>query len=101
MLQAALQILSYFVRNPSAIDSLEGIAKWRLLEEAIHRNVLETEQALEWLVQQGYLLERPETKAVRLYSLNVEKRAEAESLLHAEGQPSPTGDKVSIKDKAK
>jgi hypothetical protein len=31
------QIVSYFLRNPNAADTLEGIARWRLLEERIHQ----------------------------------------------------------------
>jgi len=98
---AARQILSYFVRNESAVDSLEGIAKWRLLEEAIHRNVLETEQALEWLVRQGYLVESMQPHAGRLFSFNAAKRAEARFLTHAEEQPSPYGNHALGKDEAK
>lgn len=75
------QILSYFVRNPGTADSLEGIARWRLLEESIHRNVQETEIALSWLVKEGYLLSTPGLHASRLFQLNVAKRADAESLL--------------------
>jgi len=80
---AAKQILSYFVRHPSAVDSLEGIARWRLLEEAIHQNILETEKALRWLVQEGYLIETLEPHSGRLFHLNREKQGEAISLLDA------------------
>jgi hypothetical protein len=71
------QMLSYFVRNPSAVDSVEGIARWRLLEEQIERTVRETETALEWLLAEGYLLEvrRPGTE--RLYQLNLKRRSKA------------------------
>jgi len=98
---AARQILSYFVRNPSAVDSLEGIAKWRLLEEEIHRGVLETQQALEWLSGQGYLIESMQAHTGKLYSFNAAKRAEVQSLLHAERPPGPHGDRASGKDETK
>jgi hypothetical protein len=88
---AARQILSYFVRNPSAADSLEGIAKWRLLEEAIHRNVVETKEALEWLVERGYLIEIAQPHAGRLFQLNTEKRTDAKSFLDAATEPEPRG----------
>jgi hypothetical protein len=80
------QILSYFVRNPGAADSLEGIARWRLLEESIHRSVQETERALSWLVKEGYLLAIPQLHASRLFQLNAVKQVEAESLLHYPGE---------------
>jgi hypothetical protein len=93
--------LSYFVRNESAVDSLEGIAKWRLLEEAIHRNVRETEQALEWLVRQGYLKESPQPHAGRLYSFNTAKRVEAQSLLDGEQRQWPPVNHSSTEGEAK
>ena len=83
---AARQILSYFVRNPSAADSLEGIAKWRLLEEAIYRNVLETKEALEWLVQEGFLVETAQPHSGHTFRLNAERRMEARSFLEVEQQ---------------
>jgi DNA-binding PadR family transcriptional regulator len=49
------QILNYFLRNSKAADTLEGIARWRLLEEQVHRSFQQTESALAWLVEQGFL----------------------------------------------
>jgi hypothetical protein len=77
----AIEVLSYFVRNPAAKDSLEGIARWRLLEQAIHRTITETEAALKWLVQEGYLMEVKQTQSSRLFYLNPERRSQAEDLL--------------------
>jgi hypothetical protein len=51
----AREVLNYFVRHPQAADTLEGVARWRLMDEAIRRTLDETEAALEWLVRQGYL----------------------------------------------
>ena len=68
--QIARQILSYFVRNPQAADSLEGIARWRLLQERIHRTVQETGAALSWLVSEGYLREMSNPGAEPLYQLD-------------------------------
>ena len=48
----AREILNYFVRNPHAADTLEGVARWRLMDEMIRRKLDETEAALECLV--GY-----------------------------------------------
>jgi hypothetical protein len=87
--QPARQILSYFVRNPSAADSLEGIARWRLLEEAIHRNIAETEESLRWLVKEGYLVEMTQMHSTRLFRLNPAKRDEAESALSSGSQTDP------------
>jgi len=76
-----MDVLSYFLRNPDAVDTLENIARWRLLEEAIHRTITETEGALNWLVEEGYLIEIEESTSRRLYRLNPEKLADAEALV--------------------
>ncbi len=77
----AKEILSYFLRNPQAADSLEGVARWRLLEERVHRQIQETGLALEWLVQNGLLVKTDSAWTEAVYRLNEEKRAEAEQLL--------------------
>src|SRR5205814_625719 len=51
------QILGFFVQHRKAADTLEGVARWRLLEEQVRRSVRQTEQALEWLVERGLVEE--------------------------------------------
>jgi len=75
------QILSYFVRNPNAADTLEGITRWRLLEEHLHRSLQETESALAWLVAQGFLDEVKTTGAPPLFRLRPERRADVLSFV--------------------
>jgi hypothetical protein len=79
---SAKQILSYYVRNPGAADSLEGITHWRLLDEAIHRTLTETEESLACLVKEGYLIEMNEGHSKRLFRLNPARQKEAESVLN-------------------
>jgi len=79
----AREILAYFFRNPAAADSLEGIVRWRLLEQAIHRTIFETDGVLTWLVQEGYLIEVEQSESSRLFRLNPEKRQAVEELLRA------------------
>jgi hypothetical protein len=74
----ARQVLGYFVRNPQAIDNLEGIVRWRLLQERVHRTLQETESALTWLVKEGYLREEANPGGEPLYRLNA---AQAQSAL--------------------
>ena len=83
--QIARQVLSYFIRNPHATDSLEGIARWRLLQERIHRTVQETNAALAWLVSEGYLREvlNPGARPP-VYQLNVTQTENAMAFLAAE-----------------
>ena len=49
--------MRYFVQHPEAADSLEGIARWRLIEQRTRDLVAETSDAVEQLVDEG-LLER-------------------------------------------
>jgi hypothetical protein len=86
------QIVSYFVRNPTATDSLEGIAHWRLLEEAVHRNVSATEKALQWLVKEGYLLEIDRPRSQRLFRLNPLRQKDAEALVNSQREGEPPKD---------
>jgi hypothetical protein len=84
------QVLSYFVRNPDAADNLEGITRWRLLEEQIHRSLQETQVALTWLVEQGFLGEVKTPGATPIFRLNPERRADAISFV--EGTSKSTSD---------
>jgi hypothetical protein len=72
----AKDILGYFLDNPQAADDLEGVARWRLLRQSIHRDVEETGQALDWLVQQG-LLTRVSKAGSAIFRLGAEQRAGA------------------------
>ncbi len=88
----AKQIVNYFLRNPRAADSLEGIARWRLLDEQVHQSVRMTETALSYLVGKGLLLaERTET-AGRLYHLNESRRSEAEQFVRGKSSSAPRGE---------
>jgi hypothetical protein len=79
----AREILSYFIRNPRAADTLEGMVRWRLLSEVVHRKIDETRKALDWLVEQGLLLETRSPGVGPIFSLNPEKVPEAQRLLEA------------------
>lgn len=79
--QATREILSYFLRNPEATDSLMGIARWRLLHEVVHRSVTETEAGLKWLVKEGYLRELSVEGSEHLFQLDPAKHKEAQSFL--------------------
>lgn len=62
-------VLRYFTRNPNAADTVEGLARWRLVDEVIHSNLEHVAKAVAWLVSQRMLVEEstsPLTKVVRL-----------------------------------
>jgi len=75
------EVLNYFLRNPQAADSLEGIALWRLLDEGVGRKVEETRKALEWLVRQKYLSKTMVAGGDPVFSLNPDNIAKAKAFL--------------------
>ncbi len=77
----AREVLAYFLRNPRAADSLEGVARWRLMDERIHGSVEETAKVLEWLVTEGFLLTDSAEGSSPVFRLNPDKSAEAQQLL--------------------
>jgi hypothetical protein len=79
--ELAKEILSYFLRNPQAADSVKGVARWRLLEERVHRQIEDTDLALGWLVRNGYLVRVSPMFTEAVYQLNQENRPEAERFL--------------------
>ena len=81
--QVAREILSYFIGNPQAADNLEGIVRWRLLNETVYRKVDETRMALAWLIDKGFLTQASQVGNDPIFVLNLEKRDEAEQFLAA------------------
>jgi len=81
MEDVAKDILSYFLRNPQAADDLEGIARWRLLNQTVYRDVEETSQALDWLVQHGFLGRVSRSGAGTIFQLRTDQRAAAEAFI--------------------
>ncbi len=74
-------VLSYFVRNPQAADSLEGVARWRLLDETVRRRVIATHEALVWLVERGVLQQHQGPGHEPVFSLDPARADEAKRLL--------------------
>jgi hypothetical protein len=82
----AKEILGYFLRNPEAADSLKELSRWRLMQETVRRSVENTQEALNWLIAEGYLREETRVGTENLYVLNPSRRAEAESFLEERSQ---------------
>ena len=74
----AAAILSFYLTNPGAVETRDGIVEWRLTEEITRLLVADTHRALGWLVERGLLsrIERPGGDP--LYQLPAETRADAE-----------------------
>ncbi len=84
--EIARDILNYFLRNPQAADDLEGLARWRLLRETIHRSIEETDHAVEWLVERGFLIKLSPVGSNAIFSLNFENLGLAESFVSDSGK---------------
>ena len=66
----AAEIMAYLNERPLASDSLEGIANWWLVQQAIAKNISLVEQALEQLTSEGKVLKRVNSGKGAVYSLN-------------------------------
>lgn len=79
----AREILRHYLENPATTDSLEGIARWRLLEETVEVRVREIREALRWLVDQGYLERMAPHATVPLYRLKSARKIDGATLMTA------------------
>jgi hypothetical protein len=79
----AREILQYFLRHPQAADNLEGVVRWRLMEEKIRQTAEQANHALFWLVHEGFL-EETSVPGNRIFRLRDEKREAAERFLESE-----------------
>ena len=74
----AAAILSFYLTNPGAVETRDGIVEWRLMEEIIRLRVADTHRALHWLVERGLLARVERAGGDPLYQLPPEKRVDAE-----------------------
>ena len=82
MPEGVRDVLSYFLRNPQAADSLEGIARWRVRQETVHRIVGEIDRSLQWLVERGFLSQEAAKGSPPIFRLNCERVSDAERILN-------------------
>lgn len=66
----AAEIMSYLQLRPLASDSLDGIAHWWLVQQAIVKKIDLVEQALEKLTNDGKVLKIMKANRETIYSLN-------------------------------
>ena len=76
-------VMRYFLQHPTAADTLEGIARWRLLQERARDVVTETDAALALLVERNILEEIRAAGVPPLYRLKPDKAEDARRLLEA------------------
>ena len=75
------EILTYFLRHPQSCDDLEGVTRWRLPDQKIYETMQTTEEALEWLVREGFLVKNSKPWHGDIYSLNAQKLEDATSFI--------------------
>lgn len=73
--------MRYYLTHPTAVDTSEGLARWRLLEEYVERTMRETQEALDWLVAHGYLSKVTRPGGRTVFMMNPDRRDEAEAFV--------------------
>ncbi len=71
-LEVAKKILRYFNRDRKAADTIEGVARWRLLDQEIHESLETVRRAMDWLVSRGFLVREASSFISPVYRLNAE-----------------------------
>jgi len=74
-------VLAYFVSRPATVEGLEDVARWRLRSMEITRRVEQTDEAIRWLVDRGYLERIQAEAATPLFRLNGASADAARALL--------------------
>lgn len=75
------KLLRYLVDHPDARDTLEGIAKWWLLEQEIREEKTKVQEALAELVAKGLVVEERMEDGRRVFGMNSEQRQRIIQLL--------------------
>ena len=70
------ELLGYWIQHPEALDTVEAIVEWWLLEHRIQQATVELQSALSGLVANGFVVRQQEADGRIYYQLNREKEAE-------------------------
>jgi hypothetical protein len=79
--KVAREVMRYLLDNTTATDTLEGIARWRLMQQRIDRTVDETIAAVKLLVRRGFVEEVHTGAGPTLFRLSAARRTEIQSAL--------------------
>jgi len=85
--EVARDILRYFMRNPQGGDTLEGLVRWRLLDETIYRSLEEIKSVVDWLVTEEFLVREMTSPSKAFFCLNRKKQNEIERFLEQAERP--------------
>src|ERR1051326_2756574 len=78
----SIEILQYLERSPRASDTLLGIARWWILRQRIEALTTEVKDALDELLDLGFLIRKQRPHAQPTYSLNHQKVSDCRTLLN-------------------
>jgi len=73
-------ILRHLIKYPNAKDTLHGIRRW-WFKDSVERSDTEVQEALDTLVQRGWLTQRQTATSQRFYGLNAAKLEEIKVFL--------------------
>lgn len=79
----ARDLLRLYLTNPTMVETIEGLARWRLAEQLIEQTIRETQQALEWLVGRGFLREISGRRGRTVFMMNPDRREDAQQWVGA------------------
>ena len=77
----AREILSYLIEHPDAKDTVDGILRWWLTKGNSEIRKGEVEEALDFLVAKGFLIERETSDLKKIYGVERERLGEIETYL--------------------
>jgi hypothetical protein len=86
--EVAREILAYLSDHPEARDTLEGIVHWWMLERKIRSQIALVREAIQELVEKGFLLEEPTPGAEKSYQVNPKRQGEIQRLVRTAGSSS-------------
>lgn len=82
--QIGCEILSYLVEHPDAMDTLEGIVRWWLMEQNIRRQTATIRKALDELIESGLVYAQKMPHSGTGFRLNKERYEDILSFLQGE-----------------
>jgi hypothetical protein len=80
------EILAYLTSHPEAKDTLEGIARWWILEQRLLLQIQKVQEAIKALVEKELLVEEKRMGSEPVYCFNRARSEEIHRLVHAAGE---------------